>query len=128
MNTSTGTKRKSTRRTKKAKSMTIEEFRSMLNGMDLINGGDDWVPDEEQWKKIRECIENIKEPEPVVHLAVERNEPATPNTPMQQPQPRQPQQGSSFEQNRMDHSHVSTLEKLEQPKMELEGDYESPFV
>ncbi len=38
--------------------VTINDFKSMLVGMDLILG-DDWTPDENQWKRIRAKIDAL---------------------------------------------------------------------
>ena len=38
--------------------VTINDFKSMLVGMDLILG-DEWTPDEKQWKRIRNKINSL---------------------------------------------------------------------
>lgn len=48
---------------KRNKKQTLEEFKAWLEGVEEISGSD-WTPSKEQWKMIRERINNIKDPEP----------------------------------------------------------------
>ena len=52
--------KKDTVKEKEAEIVTIHDFKSMLIGMDLILG-DDWTPDESQWKRIRKKIDALIE-------------------------------------------------------------------
>jgi len=40
--------------------VTIRDFKAMIVGMDMIMG-DDWTPDEKQWKRIRAKIDALLE-------------------------------------------------------------------
>ncbi len=46
------------KKTKEEEIVTIQDFKSILVGMDLILG-DNWTPDENQWKRIRTKIDAL---------------------------------------------------------------------
>jgi len=46
--------------TKEDEIVTIRDFKAMIVGMDMIMG-DDWTPDENQWKRIRNKINALIE-------------------------------------------------------------------
>ena len=48
---------------KKEKIVTVRDFKSMVEGMDTVMG-DDWVPDQQQWKRIREKIRMLENAPP----------------------------------------------------------------
>lgn len=62
------------------KKMSLKEFRAWLQGVEELQP-DDWCPDKEQWKKIRQKIDNIVEEEPQQVVT---------QAPAPQPQPMQP--------------------------------------
>lgn len=42
--------------------ITVRDFKSMIEGMDMIMG-DDWTPNEDQWRRIRKKIDALIETE-----------------------------------------------------------------
>lgn len=65
------TQQRKKRAGKRGKKISLREFRAWLQGVEELQP-EDWHPDHEQWKKIRNKIDNIVEEEPetqVVHHA-----------------------------------------------------------
>jgi len=50
---------------KRVKKQTLAEFRAWLNGVEELQP-EDWAPNATQWKTIRDKIDGIAEPKPVV--------------------------------------------------------------
>lgn len=73
---------------KKISKQTLSEFRAWLEGVEEISGSD-WIPDKGQWKLIRDRIDNIVEPEPMMGPAMSGNiaNPMNPHAVQQQRAP-----------------------------------------
>ena len=79
-NTPAKKKAKTRRKKKEVKSISLVEFRAWLEGLDDALG-DNWVPTKEQWKRIREKIEAIKEEEGVMNVQAPSSQPVFPPSP-----------------------------------------------
>lgn len=56
----------------KIKSMTIDEFKTYIEGMSFMN--DDWVPNQAQWEQIKLLIANLKGNTVVQHVVAPQHQ------------------------------------------------------
>lgn len=83
----TPVKKKAKRRNskkKEVKPISLSEFKAWLEGLDDALG-DNWVPSKDQWKRIREKIEVIKEEQTVMNVQAPSSQPISPTVPMAPP-------------------------------------------
>jgi hypothetical protein len=43
---------------------TVQKLKSLIEAIDLMSEEDEWVPSAKQWRRIKEMIETLEEPEP----------------------------------------------------------------
>lgn len=63
------------KKVQKQEGFSVKEIKALLQGIDILHGGTEWCPDVQQWKRIRDKINQLKDEDPIQYP--QRREPAT---------------------------------------------------